>query len=251
MLAFWFIRDLGRIQTCNLLSRNQMRYSVAPRGLLKGCKYSAFIKKHPNYLFQICKSVFLVILINFSMEYILQPWPWYISGPLIALVMFTLLYFGKTFGMSSNLRTLCSLGGAGKRTEFFNFNWKAQRWNLVVVLGAIIGGFIAHNYLSNPIDIELNPTTISSLESIGFNEAGKSLLPNELYNLKAITTLRGLSILIIGGFLVGFGTRYAGGCTSGHAITGLSSLQRPSLIAVIGFFGGGLIMIHLIYPLIF
>ncbi|WP_456437274.1 YeeE/YedE family protein [Psychroserpens sp.] len=185
------------------------------------------------------------------MEYILQPWPWYVSGPFIALIMFFLIYFGKTFGMSSNLRTLCSIGGAGKKIEFFDFDWKAQLWNLVVVLGAIIGGFIAHQFLSIPTNIDLNPKTIESLSQLGFENAGKSLLPAELYSWDAVLSLKGILILIIGGFLVGFGTRYAGGCTSGHAITGLSSLQRPSLIAVIGFFIGGLIMTHLVFPLIF
>lgn len=185
------------------------------------------------------------------MNYILQPWPWYISGPLIAIVMFLLLYFGRTFGMSSNLRTLCAIGGAGKKVAFFNFDWKSQRWNLVVVLGAIVGGFIAHHFLSNPIHIDLSENTIKDLNQIGFENAGKSLLPPELFSWENVFTLKGMSILIIGGFLVGFGTRYAGGCTSGHAITGLSSLQLPSLIAVIGFFAGGLIMIHLIYPLLF
>lgn len=185
------------------------------------------------------------------MEYILDPWPWYISGPLIAIVMFLLLYFGRTFGMSSNLRTLCAMGGAGKKVAFFKFDWKSQRWNLVVVLGAIIGGFIAHFYLSNPIDIQLSDNTIYDLNALGFNDAGQSLLPAELFSWDNVFTLKGLSILVIGGFLVGFGTRYAGGCTSGHAITGLSSLQLPSLIAVIGFFIGGLVMIHLIYPILF
>ena len=185
------------------------------------------------------------------MEYILQPWPWYVSGPLIALVMFLLLYFGRTFGMSSNLRTLCSIGGAGKNVEFFKFDWKNQRWNLVVVLGAVVGGFIAHHFLSNPINIDLSEKTVNDLITLGFENVGKSLLPPELFSWENVLTLRGISILIIGGFLVGFGTRYAGGCTSGHAITGLSSLQRPSLIAVIGFFAGGLIMIHLIYPILF
>ncbi|NRB83997.1 MAG: YeeE/YedE family protein [Winogradskyella sp.] len=185
------------------------------------------------------------------MEYILQPWPWYVSGPLIALVMFLLLYFGRTFGMSSNLRTLCSIGGAGKNVEFFKFDWKNQRWNLVVVLGAVVGGFIAHHFLSNPINIDLSEKTVNDLNTLGFENVGKSLLPPELFSWENVLTLRGISILIIGGFLVGFGTRYAGGCTSGHAITGLSSLQRPSLIAVIGFFAGGLIMIHLIYPILF
>ena len=185
------------------------------------------------------------------MEYILQPWPWYVSGPCIAIVMFLLLYFGKTFGISSSLRTLCAVGGAGKKTEFFNYDWKSQRWNLVVILGAIFGGFIAQSFLSNPIDIDLSAATVKDLTALGFNNAGKSLLPPELFSWDSVFTIKGFLILIIGGFLVGFGTRYAGGCTSGHAITGLSSLQLPSLIAVVGFFLGGLIMIHLIYPILF
>lgn len=153
--------------------------------------------------------------------------------------------------MSSNLRTLCAIGGAGKKVSFFKFDWKAQRWNLVVVLGAIVGGFIAHNLLSNPTDISLSEQTINDLNTLGFSNAGKTLLPSELFSWESVFTIKGMLILIIGGFLVGFGTRYAGGCTSGHAITGLSSLQLPSLIAVIGFFIGGLIMIHLIYPILF
>lgn len=185
------------------------------------------------------------------MEFILQPWPWYVSGPLLAMIMFILIYFGKTFGMSSNLRTFCTIAGAGKKTKFFDFDWKSQKWNLVVVLGAVIGGFVASTFLSNPVDIDLNPVTVEGLSQLGFDNAGKSLLPPELFSWDAAFSWKGLSILIIGGFLVGFGTRYAGGCTSGHAITGLSSLQLPSLIAVIGFFIGGLIMIHLLFPLIF
>ncbi|KAB1069125.1 YeeE/YedE family protein [Tamlana haliotis] len=185
------------------------------------------------------------------MEHILNPWPWYISGPLIAIVMALLLYFGKTFGMSSNLRTLCAIGGAGKFADFFKFNWKDQLWNLTVVLGTIIGGFIAVHYLSNDSGTTLNPTTITELQSMGFETPGKALVPAEMYGLEAIATPKGLILLIVGGLLVGFGTRYAGGCTSGHAITGLSSLQVPSLIAVIGFFIGGLIMANFILPLIF
>ena len=165
--------------------------------------------------------------------------------------MFVLIFFGKTFGMSSNLKTLCTIGGASKYSDFFKIDWKAQRWNLTVVLGAIIGGFIAHHFLSNPTDINLSQQTITDLSALGFNDAGKTLLPNEIYSWEAVFTLKGFLILIIGGFLVGFGTRYAGGCTSGHAITGLSSLQLPSLIAVIGFFIGGLIMIHFIFPILF
>ncbi|WP_179336779.1 YeeE/YedE family protein [Winogradskyella ludwigii] len=185
------------------------------------------------------------------MEYILQPWPWYVSGPIIAIIMYLLLYFGRTFGMSSNLRTLCAIGGAGKHSDFFKFDWKSQRWNLVVVLGAILGGFIAHYYLSEPAAIDLSDATIIDLKTLGFTDIGNSLLPPELFSWEAVFSIKGILILIVGGFLVGFGTRYAGGCTSGHAITGLSSLQLPSLIAVIGFFLGGLIMIHLIFPILF
>lgn len=185
------------------------------------------------------------------MDIILNPWPWYVSGPLIAVVMFSLLYFGKTFGMSSNLRTFCSIGGAGKYADFFRFDWKAQRWNLTVVLGAIIGGFIAVFFLSNDAPMDLNPQTITDLKQFGFNNIGEQLLPPEIYSWDAVLSLKGLSLLLIAGFLVGFGTRYAGGCTSGHAITGLSNLQLPSLIAVVGFFIGGLIMTHFILPLIF
>ncbi len=185
------------------------------------------------------------------MEIVLQPWPWYVSGPLIALVMLLLVYFGKTFGMSSNLRTLCTMGGAGKYADFFRFDWKAQRWNLTVVLGAVLGGYIAVTYLSDGSVIALNPQTVLDLEALGFSNSGVQLLPPEIYGWGHVLSLKGLAILIGAGFLVGFGTRYAGGCTSGHAITGLSHLQFPSLIAVAGFFIGGLLMTHLLIPLIF
>lgn len=185
------------------------------------------------------------------MDVFLKPWPWYVSGPLIALVLLLLVYFGKSFGMSSNLRTLCSMAGAGRYANFFKFDWKTQRWNLTIVLGAIVGGFIATQFLSNGSPIALNDATITDLSKLGFQNAGEAILPSELYSFKSILTFKGLAILISAGFLVGFGTRYAGGCTSGHAITGLSNLQLPSLIAVIGFFIGGLLMTHLIFPLIF
>jgi len=185
------------------------------------------------------------------MEAILEPWPWYVSGPLIALVMFILIYFGKTFGMSSNLETFCSVFNAGKRVKLFHFDWRENKWNLFVVLGAVIGGFIANFVLSNPIHMDLNPTTVEHLQQIGFSNAGQTILPPEIYSWNNVFSLKGFTILMIGGFLVGFGTRYAGGCTSGHSITGLSSLQLPSLIATIGFFIGGLIMVHFLYPLIF
>ena len=99
--------------------------------------------------------------------------------------------------------------------------------------------------------MSLNPETVKDLSEFGFTRIGEQLLPQELFAWENVLTVKGMSILIIAGFLVGFGTRYAGGCTSGHAITGLSNLQLPSLIAVIGFFIGGLIMTFFILPLIF
>lgn len=184
------------------------------------------------------------------MSWIYESWPWYVSGPLIALTMFLLLFIGKQFGMSSNLRTMCSIGGAGKVSDFFRFDWRAQRWNLIVVLGAIIGGFIAQQYLSENT-VDLNNDIVQKLNSYGFKSADSAYLPSELFSAENLSDPKVLAILIVGGFLVGFGARYAGGCTSGHAISGLSNLQIPSLIAVIGFFIGGLFMIHVLYPLIY
>lgn len=189
--------------------------------------------------------------INTKMAFFLEPWPWYFSGFMIALVMFLLVMVEKRFGMSSNLRTLCSMAGAGKRTDFFDFDWKSQRWNLVVVIGAVIGGFIASEYMSPNDAVAISEQTVTDLRALGFESAGTSYMPTELFGNTVFTDIKGLLILITGGFLVGFGSRYAGGCTSGHAISGLSNLQIPSLIAVIGFFLGGLILVHLLFPLIF
>lgn len=185
------------------------------------------------------------------MEWILEPWPWYVGGPLIAAIMFLLLFGGKNFGMSANLRTMCAIGGAGKKVDFFKFDWRSQRWNLIVVAGAIMGGFIAMNFLSNDTAVDINPDTVSNLQEYGFSSAGEAYLPDELFASEALTDPKSLAILLIGGLLIGFGARYAGGCTSGQSISGMSNLQLPSLIATMGFFIGGLIMVHLLFPLIF
>jgi len=185
------------------------------------------------------------------MEWLFRPWPWYVAGPMIALVMFLLLMMGKNFGMSGNLRTICTLCGGEKASDFFRFDWKSQKWNLTVVLGAIIGGFIANTLLSNNISVAIHPEVIEKLKTLGFESAGSAYLPEKLFSIASLGEVSSLAILVVGGFLVGFGARYAGGCTSGHAISGLSELQWPSLIAVIGFFIGGLVMVHLIFPFLF
>ncbi|HET8735483.1 MAG TPA: YeeE/YedE thiosulfate transporter family protein [Pricia sp.] len=185
------------------------------------------------------------------MDWIHEPWPWYVAGPLIALIMVVLLFAGKQFGMSSNLRTICALGGAGKAADFFRFDWKKERWNLVVVIGAVIGGFLASQYMSNNT-VDINPEVAAKLSAAyGIDSAGEAYLPLEIFATEQLGDPFILSVLILGGFMVGFGSRYAGGCTSGHAISGLSNLQLPSLFAVVGFFIGGLVMVHLLFPFIF
>jgi hypothetical protein len=185
------------------------------------------------------------------MEFLTQPFPWYVAGPLIALITFLLFYFGKKLGISSNLETICAIAGAGKFVDFFNFDWKKNSWNLLFALGTIIGGFIAYKYLTPHEAVAISSKTVEDLQALGFKNPGATYLPDEIFSIEAMLSLKGFLILLIAGFLVGFGARYAGGCTSGHAIVGLSNLQLPSLISVIGFFIGGLIMTWFLLPLIF
>ncbi|MBU0696398.1 MAG: YeeE/YedE family protein [Bacteroidetes bacterium] len=179
-----------------------------------------------------------------------QPWSWYASGAAIAFIMLILLYFGKSFGVSANLRTMCTIAGAGKRVKFFDFDWRSQKWNLLFLLGSVLGGYIASTLLKSDQPLQLSNATIHDLQGLGIHFDGQ-LNPAQIFGLDFISTPKGIMVLLFGGALVGFGARYAGGCTSGHAISGLSNLQLPSLIAVIGFFIGGLAMTYFILPLIF
>ncbi len=184
------------------------------------------------------------------MDWLIQPWPWYVAGPLIALIMITLLWFGKSFGVSSTMRSLCTIGGAGNVAEFFKFDWKAQRWNLIFIAGAFIGGFLVNQFFPDPNPVAVSEATVQELNNLGIaHEPG--LIPTSLFNWSNLLTVPGFIVMIVGGFLVGFGARYAGGCTSGHAISGLSNLQTPSLLAVVGFFIGGLFTTHVILPWLF
>lgn len=182
-------------------------------------------------------------------EFLKHPWAWYVAGPLIGLTVPTLLIIGnKSFGISSSLRHICA-SCVPANISFFKYDWKREVWNLIFVFGIFLGGVIAINLLSNPNPVEVNPKLATELAGYGITNFN-NLVPQDIINWQSLFTLKGFLIMIVGGFLVGFGTRYAGGCTSGHAIMGLSNLQLPSLIATASFMIGGFIMANLILPFI-
>ncbi|BFO67030.1 YeeE/YedE family protein [Chryseobacterium sp. S0630] len=183
------------------------------------------------------------------LEIIKEPWPWYVAGPLIGLTVPALLIMGnKSFGISSSLRHICA-ACIPANVNFFKYNWKKEAWNLFFVLGIFFGGMIAAHLLVNPNDITVNPDLKAELAGYGITDYS-NLVPLELMNFESLLTLRGFIMMVVGGFLVGFGTRYAGGCTSGHAIMGLSNLQWPSLVATVCFMIGGFLMANMILPII-
>ncbi len=120
---------------------------------------------------------------------------------------------------------------------------------LIFVAGIILGALLVASFFSNPNPVVLNPKLVTELHDYGITEQ-TSLLPEQLFNWQKLLTPKGLFFMVFGGFLLGFGTRYAGGCTSGHAIMGLSNLQLPSLIATISFMAGGFLMANFILPFV-
>lgn len=180
-------------------------------------------------------------------EWLKQPWPWYISGPLIGLMVPGLLLVGnKSFGISSSLRHICAACIPAK-IPFFQYDWKKEIWNLFFVTGILLGGLVVALFLQNPNPVDVNPRLIGELEHYGITDYN-GLVPSELFNWNSLLTLKGVLMIVVGGLLVGFGTRYAGGCTSGHAIMGLSNLQLPSLVATISFMAGGFFVANFILP---
>ncbi|GIV37503.1 MAG: hypothetical protein KatS3mg032_1882 [Cyclobacteriaceae bacterium] len=180
-------------------------------------------------------------------ETIRQPWPWYVAGVLIGLTVPALLLLGnKHFGISSSLRHICAACFPA-RIPFFQYDWRREAWNLFFAGGIFIGGFMATQFLSNPEPIQVAEQTVNDLRALNI-ETDHQLMPASIFSTEHLFSLKGLVFLVVGGFLVGFGTRYAGGCTSGHSIMGLSALQWPSLVATCCFMAGGFIMVHLIFP---
>jgi len=184
------------------------------------------------------------------LEIIRQPWHWSIAGILIGLTVPTLLLIGnKKFGVSSSLRHLCAMC-VPANIPFFQYEWKKEIWNLFFVGGMLIGALIASKFLHNPSNIVVAESTKTVLYQYGITDFSK-LMPTQIFNVANIFTLKGFAFFVFGGFLVGFGTRYAGGCTSGHSIMGLSTLQWPSLVATICFMIGGFFSANIIIPFIF
>ena len=182
------------------------------------------------------------------MRWLSSPWPWYVAGPLIGLIVPLLLWLGnKPFGISSNLRHVCA-AAVPRGLQHFQYDWRREGgWNLLFIAGVAIGGFLGGIVLANPEPVALSGEARESLAALGVTDF-HGLVPRELFRWSRAATLQGLMLFVVGGFAVGFGTAYAGGCTSGHAITGLADRQLPSLIAVFGFFAGGLLATWVILP---
>jgi uncharacterized membrane protein YedE/YeeE len=180
-------------------------------------------------------------------EFIRKPWPWYVAGPLIGFTVPVLLLLGnKSFGISSSLRHICA-AVIPANISFFKYDWRKEAWNLYFVAGITLGGFVATYLLTNPDSLLVEESTKASLTQLGITDFS-GLMPADLFSVENIFSLKGFIFFVAGGFLVGFGTRYAGGCTSGHAIMGLSNLQWPSLVATIFFMIGGFFSTWVLLP---
>lgn len=183
------------------------------------------------------------------LELLKQPWPWYVAGALVGLTVPILLLLGnKHFGISANLRHACA-ACLPSNIQFFKYDWKKEVWNMFFVVGILVGAFLATQFLTNPEPVKVAPALLAELKGYGITDH-TSVLPRELFSLQGLLSVRGLIMLVGGGFLVGFGARYAGGCTSGHAIMGISDLQVPSMIATASFMAGGFLMANVILPII-
>lgn len=184
------------------------------------------------------------------LEFLSQPWPWYIAGPLIGLMVpLMLLLIAKPFGISASLRHVCA-ATLPKDIAYFRYDWKKQgAWSLTFAVGILIGGVIAGTLLMNPDPVAIAEATRTDLAALGIRDFD-GLVPTDLISWSSLGTLPGFIAIVVGGFLLGFGARYAGGCTSGHGITGLATLQKSSFVAIIGFFIGGLFVTHLLLPLL-
>ncbi|MEP6845028.1 MAG: YeeE/YedE thiosulfate transporter family protein [Panacibacter sp.] len=182
-------------------------------------------------------------------NYLSQPWPWYIAGPLIGVVIILLQWLdNKPLAASSSYRHVCAATFPAA-VPFLKYNWKAEAWNLFFVAGIFIGGFVAGNILSPRGTIAISHETTRQLQSIGVQDTS-GFAPAQLFSFAALQTIPGIIIMVFGGFLIGFGSRYAGGCVSGHSMTGISNLQWTSMLATTCIFAGGVFTAYFLLPII-
>lgn len=183
------------------------------------------------------------------LEFLTEPWQWYVAGPLIGLIVPLLLILGnKHFGISSSMRHICA-AFFPSNLPFFKYEWRREMWNLFFVSGVLVGAMIAASFFSNPEPIRLNEKLVAEMQSYNVNDT-KRLLPSELFTFENLFTIKGFILIVAGGFFIGFGTRYAGGCTSGHSIMGIANLQLSSFIATCCFMLGGIVVANYIIPII-
>lgn len=158
-----------------------------------------------------------------------EPLHWAVAGVAIALITLALLFLtNRRLGISTGFEDVCAL--ALPRPYFQRASLRAEgRWRLAFLAGLVIGGF-----LSAATSGGWAPTWSLGIfdEALGLGPAGKLLW------------------MFAGGWCIGFGTRLAGGCTSGHGIFGMSNLEVPSLLATLSFMVGGIVTTHLVFFLV-
>lgn len=182
------------------------------------------------------------------MSFLFEPMPWYVAGPLIGLTVPVIyLYAGRKWGVSSTFRDICA-AVTPSPPEYLSYNWRERgAWRLTMVLGVVAGAALAA-LLGTP-DVAISEATRADLAALGITDF-TGLVPAEIFSWSGLVSIPGLVLIVGGGFLVGFGTRYADGCTSGHSISGLANLRLSSLVATVAFFVGGLLSTHVLLPLI-
>jgi uncharacterized membrane protein YedE/YeeE len=153
-------------------------------------------------------------------------WPFWVAGLVIGLLVTLFAWVaGKGFGVSSGYGTLCSLVS---RSAFFKSKPFAERWRLWFVIGLPLGGLLA-TLLSGDAQVK---TQIGSFETVfGTNPWARA------------------AVLLGGGFMIGWGARAGGGCTSGHAILGTSLGSRGSFAATVAFMLAGVVVTNLLFGL--
>lgn len=162
------------------------------------------------------------------------PLPWFIAGPLIGFIVPLLLVLReKQFGVSSTYRYIG--GVVFPKIPYFNYYKDADKWQLQFAIGLVLAGLLVRDiqqWWKPWLDVAQSEVAVEQLR----------------------VSVYGWSngwVFLLGGFLVGFGSRYANGCTAGHCIMGVSQFALSSVLATAAFFSGGLFVSHFVVPLLF